>query len=82
MTTAQHNIMLAIYCITGCDTVSSFYGHGKKTAYRIMMQKADDFQALAGLGTKLDISRQAMTACTAFVATLYGKPNCNSLDKL
>ena len=30
----QHNIMLSVYCLTGCDTVSSFRGHGKRTAYR------------------------------------------------
>lgn len=26
----QHNILLSVYCLTGCDTVSSFRGHGKK----------------------------------------------------
>ena len=28
----QRDILLAIYCLTGCDTVSSFFGQGKKTA--------------------------------------------------
>ena len=32
----QLNIMLSVYCITGCDTTSSFYGHGKRAAFRLM----------------------------------------------
>ena len=34
----QHDVMLPVYCLSDCDTVSSFHGHGKATA---------------GLGTKI-----------------------------
>ena len=30
LTQSQINILLPVYCLTGCDTTSSFYGHGKK----------------------------------------------------
>ena len=39
----QHSILLPIYCITGCDTVSSFYGHGKWAAFKILFPKAGDY---------------------------------------
>jgi len=29
----QHSILLLSYCLTGCDTVSSFFGHGKKAFF-------------------------------------------------
>ena len=31
--------MLPVYCMTGCDTVSSFHGHGKKSVFRIMSNR-------------------------------------------
>ena len=77
MTFEQHNIMLAINCITGCDKVSFLFEHGKKLLIiRIMMQKAGNCQDLAGLGTKLEMTRPEVTACAAFCATLYGNPGC------
>ena len=82
MSKEQHNLLLPIYCFTGCDSTNSFYGHGKKTAFRIMIQKAHTFQPLTSLGSNLDISKQEREACTAFVGVMYGKSGCDSLDKL
>lgn len=78
----ERNILLAVYCLTGCDTVSSFYGHGKRTAFRVMTKKSGSFQALASLGVNTTISKQEKAACTAFVGALYGRGECESLDKL
>jgi hypothetical protein len=41
--------MMAVYCLTGRDTCSSFFGIGKRAAFKIMVQKAESFQALASL---------------------------------
>ena len=52
LTMKQEKILLSVYCTTGCDTVSAFFGHGKRTAFRVVMQKADQLQDLALLGSK------------------------------
>ena len=71
--------MLPMYCLTGCDTVSFFFGHGKAMAFRLMMQHANKFKTMAGLGNQAEISKQERAACAAFVTKLYGK-ECESLD--
>ena len=77
----QHNVLLSVYCLTGCDTTSSFHGHGKRTAFRIMMQKADTLQALSTLGTG-QVTKAERIACTQLVGLLYGKSECLSLNQL
>lgn len=81
LTKQQHSILLSIYCISGCDTTSSLRGHGKKTAYRIMMQKAHQLQDLATLGDGKPTSKQR-AACVKFVGAMYGEANCQSLNAL
>ena len=78
----QLSILLAVYCLTGCDTTSSFWGHGKKAAFRIMMSKSGDYQDLALLGKSRDIRTPEKIAATRFVGTLYREKNCNSLNTL
>ena len=50
--------MLPVYCMTGCDTVSSFHVHGKKSVFRIMTQKAEKYQGLSTLGSNVNISER------------------------
>ncbi|MES9884234.1 MAG: hypothetical protein ABW185_25600 [Sedimenticola sp.] len=74
LTPEQVSITLPVYCLTGCDTCSSFFGKGKKAAFRIMMTNAESHQGLSSIGTVPGpISRDHRQACTAFVGTLYGK---------
>jgi len=80
--TSQLNILLPVYCLTGCDTISSFWGHGKKAVYRLMMQKSDAFQDLSQLGTNLVLRKPEKVAATKFVCNLYGKTDCDSLNAL
>ena len=78
----QHNILLPVYCITGCDTVSSFHGYGKAKAFKLMMEKSGHHQSLRDLGTDQIISRSVREACTGFVGSLYGRTGCNSMNAL
>ena len=48
---SQLNILLQIYCITGCDTVSGFYGHGKARAFNILLKHAEILQEMKELGS-------------------------------
>ena len=81
LTPQQHQIMLPVYCLTGCDTCSSFYGIGKKTVFKTLMQQADIFQGLSLLGNG-PMTKNVRLTCTNFVGHLYGKPGCVSLNQL
>ena len=77
----EQKILRSVYRLTGCDTVSAFLGHGKRTAYRVMMQKADQLQDLALLGSNEEpIAEAAKMAATRLVGSMYGKVNCTSLN--
>lgn len=39
-------------CLTCYDIVRSFWGHGQKITYRLMMYKAEQFQDQAQLGNR------------------------------
>ena len=75
-------ILLSVYCLSGCDTVSSFYGHGKATAFRVMKKHASKLKALALLGESPYLSQDTEDACIAFVGSMYGKVDCKSLNTL
>ncbi len=81
VTREQHNIMLAGYCLTGCDSTSSFFGHGKRKAFGLIMKKASKFQGMADLGTG-PLNKAQQEACTAFVGALYGEDDCTSLNDI
>ena len=68
LTPLQHNIMIDVYALTGCDTTLSFHGHGKITAFNIMVKKAEEFQALSGLG----LGPVSQEQVVAFVGAMYG----------
>ena len=44
--------MLSIHCLTGCDTVSFFFGQGKAIDFQIMIQQAHQFDAQQDFGAK------------------------------
>jgi hypothetical protein len=83
LSTEQQKIILSVYCLTGCDTVSSFFGHGKRTAYRHMIQKAGQFQPLAVLGSPQElVLRDVEQAAIKFIGAMYGESHCTSLNAL
>ena len=53
----QRNIMLQVYCITGCDTCCAFYEIWKKTAFNIMMKVCDSFQSMKTIGDSQVLSK-------------------------
>lgn len=68
----QLSVMLTMYCLTGCDTVSSLFGKGKAAPFRLMQNYAEDFQALAELGTHSGVSAAEKAASQRFVCKIYG----------
>ena len=82
LTVEQINILLCVYALTGCDTCSALYGIGKKKAFNIMMNKSEELQGLAHVGTDNQLPLTARLACVSFVGLLYGGSRCLSLNKL
>lgn len=40
LTTEQRQILLSVYCLTGCDTCSALFGIGKKKVFKLMLGNA------------------------------------------
>ena len=78
----ERNILLPVYCLSGCDTVSTFHGIGKAKVFRVLRKDADNLQDLADLGKNSELTAEQEKACTRFVASLYGKPHCISINRL
>ncbi|CAC5410089.1 unnamed protein product [Mytilus coruscus] len=80
LTPSLKRFLLPLYSLTGCDTTSCF-GHGKKSAFRLLKQRAGSHNGLATLGSS-DLTLDQFKHCMSFVGDLYGKKNCFSLDSL
>ena len=64
------NVRPAIQSLTGCDSVSSLFGIGKKTVFNVVTQKGvNHVMALTTLGTSN--KEAALSAARAFTAMLY-----------
>ena len=80
----MRNIMLQVYCLTGCDTTSSFHFKGKKQAFKMIQNncKARKYQNMKLLSSGRDLTTDTKNACIGFVGELYGSYKCTSLDTL
>lgn len=65
----------AFHSITGCDSVSSFSGIGKRTAFNVLKQKKEQLLDLLDFGDSpvLDVQSEYTQACILFVCSLYNK---------
>ena len=68
--------LLTFHSMTGCDTVSAFFGKGKKTAWEVWQQFPDVTWALQRLSgappTTPTIPDEVMATMEEFVARVYG----------
>lgn len=75
------------HALTGCDSTSSLYKIGKKTAFSKLVQYAEDLPALSTLGTTPDLTENLQDA-RRYTLALYGNKNksnrnlCTTLDEL
>ena len=46
LTQAQCYLLLAVYCLTGCDTCNALLGIGKKSVFKLILQSTLEFQGL------------------------------------
>ena len=67
------HLLPAIHVITGCDSVSSFSGIGKKTAFSIIKTKTNEFIDMFEFGESPTLSLEcaSVIACIKFACYLY-----------
>ena len=68
--------MLRAHALTGCDTVSQFFGIGKGTVMKIMSSGCK----LNELGNPSASMEDIVKECTAFIAKCYGSPDANTMS--
>lgn len=71
----------ASHAISGCDTTSSLFKVGKRTAYSKLKQNIGHLAPLSTLGQTKDIANVISTA-TQYAILLYGSKSCRTLDQL
>lgn len=74
--------LIGLHALTGCDSVSSFYGRGKKVCFKVLLAAQDSpeiISALKELGTEFHPNDQLLNHIEQFVCRLYGS-NSNSVN--
>lgn len=71
------------HALTGCDTVSSFVGHGKKTAWAVWNSLPELTDALLRLAcAPTEIPEQSMQTIERFVVLMYDRTStCTDVNK-
>lgn len=72
--------LLGLHVFTGCDSVSSFKGKSKITAFKLMKESTSYICAFKELGTSWDVSQKLIEIMEQFVCALYGQKSCKSVD--
>ena len=71
-----------VHAVTGCDSVSTFVGIGKRSAFEIILKSPGARSAMAGLGQSFQsIPQEVLDGVEQFVCTLYKAPQCTSINQ-
>lgn len=72
----------AFHSITGCDSVSSFFGVGKKKALNSLKKNVDFLEHLNKFGDSpvLSLEDDCVVDCVRFVCTLYDTDSINTFN--
>ena len=81
LTKVRHAIQIIKYCLAGCNIGSAFFGIGKKSVFKRMIQGALKFQGVIDLGHGPLFICQKFT-CTQFVGAIYKKLDPTSLNEV
>ena len=81
LTKEQHTKLILKYCLVGCNIGSAFFGIGKMSVFKRMIQGALKFQGLKDLGYGPLSNRQKFTG-TQFVGAIYEKLDPTPLNEV
>ena len=73
-------LLSAVHSITGCESVSSLFGIGKKNAFETLKANSESLtdMRLFGDSPSLSVADYHVTACIKFVCSLYDKLHKNT----
>ena len=80
MEIVQSKALLGFHAFSGCDTVSSFFGKGKKTFFKVLKSSEVFTIAMTHLGEKLDIEEKPLRDCERGLCQVYGFDTHNIND--
>lgn len=76
------NVIVQLHVATGCDSISAFYGHGKKSIKQQAMKSEDIYNLLKDVGSYLPITADIVTKLLHFTLKIvYNEHSCTSLGK-
>ena len=76
------NVIVQLHVATGCDSISAFYGHGKKSIMQQAMKSEDIYNLLKDVGSYLPITVDIVTKLLHFTLKIvYNEHSCRSLGK-
>ena len=73
--------LIGLHAITGCDSVSGFYGKGKVKAAKLLFKEQAYQQALGELGMHHEVSDELCAQLGSFVCHLYGQNECADVNE-
>lgn len=82
------NILLATYCLSGCDSVSYPFRKGKRKVLKVTLSQLVNVMDLVLFGTQnankeYEITENIWNSCRYFFKCLYGRPNfMGDMDEL
>ena len=75
-------VLPSLYSLTGCDTVSSYVGKGKKKGLKIVKDDQIARETALVLGEIISLSEQNTVKLEDVVCKLYNERQCNHVDEL
>ena len=73
--------LIGLHAITGCDSVSGFYGKGKVKAAKLLFKEQAYQQALEELGMQHKVPEDLCAKLDSFVCHLYGQSACTDVNE-
>jgi 5'-3' exonuclease len=68
--------MLGLHALSGCDSVSGFYGKGKVKGAKLLFTEKTYQETLGELGMQHDLSENLFNEVQKYVCHLYGQADC------
>ena len=69
--------LIRVHALTGCDTVSAFYGKGKWKSIQLLLKNESYVKAMVEIGETWNVSDATFNAAEERVCHLYGKKGQN-----
>ena len=81
LSSLQKRGVLAFHALTGNDYVSSFFGKGKASCYKIYKEFPHLQAAFCDLGNSSTVDEQTKEVLKEYICKVYGKGRLNDVDE-